>query len=161
MSEELNEIERALTALSPAAPRLDRDALMYEAGRGSWRRRWLWPAAACGFAVLAAGLGVRLATRTPDIVERVVVVREQPDSNAAEPPATNGSDSPIDRDSAMNEAPDPALSPYLRMEREILRHGDLPAPPGANYGVSPLPSLDRELDLPPERLRALHLSPTS
>jgi hypothetical protein len=61
----------------------------------------------------------------------------------------------------MNDAPDPALSPYLRMEREILRRGDMPVPPGANYGVAPLPSLDRELDLPPERLRALHLSPTS
>jgi hypothetical protein len=61
----------------------------------------------------------------------------------------------------MNEAADPALSPYLRMEREILRRGDLPAPAGKTYGVAPLPSLDRELDLPPERLRALHLSPTS
>ena len=157
MSQELNEFERALLAMAPASPRLDRDALMYAAGRGSRRRRWLWPGAACGLALLAAGLGLRLATREPQIVERIVVVHDEPSKSAA-----SDTDSAMERERASNDVKDSAGDGYLEMEREILRRGDmpLPSPTGTAQGAGP-PSLDRELDLPPERLRALHLSPSS
>jgi hypothetical protein len=74
---ELAAIESALAALAPRPARLDRDRLLYEAGRlaalqeRSWKR-YGWPAAA---AALAATLLVSLIVRPePQIVERVVRV---------------------------------------------------------------------------------------
>jgi hypothetical protein len=161
MSQELNELEQALLAMTPAASRLDRDALMYAAGRRS-SRRWIWPAAACGFALLSAGLSLFLAFRKPQVIERTIVVHDTPASTPQQR-STIASESQNDGDTARNELNDPLLSPYLKMEHEILRRGDvpLPTPEGTAQGAATLPWSFQELDLPPERLRALHLSPSS
>src|ERR1043165_8634325 len=76
MSEDLTPLEAALTGLSPVPPRLDRDALMYAAGRAAARRTWLWPAVAASFALVSIGLGGRRVTFEPRIGERVVYIRE-------------------------------------------------------------------------------------
>jgi hypothetical protein len=77
---DLAALTAALGGLAPAPPALDRDRLLYEAGRRSARRRpWAWPAAAGLFAVLSAGLGVRLATvpAPPPQVQFVYVSRTE------------------------------------------------------------------------------------
>ncbi len=75
---DLKPIESALAILVPQPARLDRDRLLYEAGRlagrsgRSNRRRFVWPAIA---AALAAMLVVSLVARPePRIVERIVRV---------------------------------------------------------------------------------------
>ena len=74
----LSDLETALAALAPVRGRLDRDRLMYEAGRASARpspRKWM--AVAASLALVAAGEGALLALRPEGrVVERVVVVRE-------------------------------------------------------------------------------------
>jgi len=55
------EMEAALGRLRPSAPRIDRDALMFRAGRASMRRRgYVWQGLAAGLAVC---LGLSLAFR--------------------------------------------------------------------------------------------------
>lgn len=165
MPENLDQFERTLAALAPVAPRLDRDAVMYEAGRGSSRRHWIWPTAAWGFALLAAGFGIRLASRDARVVERIVVVREEASpSKSAETPTKVDSKFAFERSDATGDSGPNGRTPYLELQREILLNGDVPpplAPPESAGGARPLPSLDHELDLPPQRLRGLHLSPTS
>jgi hypothetical protein len=68
------ELETALRGLRPAAPRLDRDRLMFEAGQASVRppAPRLWQGVAAGFALAFV---VALAWRPPvRAVERVVYV---------------------------------------------------------------------------------------
>lgn len=77
----LTEIEAALQALAPSPSRIDRDRLMFEAGARSRsaapRRRWLWPSIAAGLAAVVVGESAILARRpSPQVIERVVVVRE-------------------------------------------------------------------------------------
>jgi hypothetical protein len=80
MSREMNDpetarLEAALAALAPAAAQIDRDALMFNAGRRSTARGRFWPCAAALCASVAAGLGAVLALRPePQGVERVVHV---------------------------------------------------------------------------------------
>ena len=77
---ELSAIEAALGLLAPSKNQLDRDRLMFEAGRAAHRpassRRWTWPAISAG---LSIGLAVALMSRPdPRVIERVVYVRESP-----------------------------------------------------------------------------------
>lgn len=87
--DDLNEtdLERSLRALAPASGRIDRDRVMYLAGRqDAFSSRIAWRARAMTAAAALAGLlsgGVATWNlRPPRVVERVVVVRE-----AAPPPA--------------------------------------------------------------------------
>ena len=155
----MNELESALAGLVPAAPRLDRDALMYAAGRASRPRRLLWPLLACGFALVAIVTEIRLETRTPEVIERIVVVHE---STPASSPTETGSDGqsgaePIDREQLHG----PYGSPYLELRRQILLHGDLPMPtsPGnIPADAGPPPMIDPEFDLLPGRFNARNRS---
>lgn len=81
----LTEVEAALGSLSPSAGRLDRDRVMFEAGRASVRRSpvrgVLWPSIAAGLALVALGEAAWLVGRPgadPRSVERVVVVQDEP-----------------------------------------------------------------------------------
>src|SRR5262245_63231326 len=70
---DLAAVRAALGGLAPAAPALDRDRLMYEAGRAARPTGRAWPLAAAAFAGLSALLGYRVATAPgPSVVERVV-----------------------------------------------------------------------------------------
>jgi hypothetical protein len=78
---EMSDVERALSTLQPTKARLDRDRLMFEAGRRSMivpsRLRWAWPAVAASLAAVVLGQTVALGRRpAPELVERVVIVRE-------------------------------------------------------------------------------------
>jgi hypothetical protein len=64
---EITAIEAALGALAPARSQLDRDRLMFEAGRRAAQtfalQRWAWPALAASLACLALGEALALAHR--------------------------------------------------------------------------------------------------
>ncbi len=76
--EDLTALERSLSGLAPRGG-LDRDRLMYEAGRRAGsrdsRRGRLWPAVAAALALATLGQAVALSRRpTERVVERVVTV---------------------------------------------------------------------------------------
>src|SRR5262245_50294991 len=76
MPEDLTPLEAALARFAPAAARLDRDALMYAAGRASAGRSWLWPGVATGLAVLSLTLGLRMLTVKPQVIEKPLYIVE-------------------------------------------------------------------------------------
>ncbi|MCI0459300.1 MAG: hypothetical protein L0Z62_20315 [Gemmataceae bacterium] len=80
----LTGLESVLKGLAPAAPRLDRDALLFRAGQASVPRPGrLWPCATCLLALVAGGLGLALAVRPEAPVRERVVFITMP---APEPP---------------------------------------------------------------------------
>jgi hypothetical protein len=137
---ELNAIEAALGSLVPARSRIDRDLVMFRAGQASVRpsRTGLraWNAIAASLALIAFGEGVLLAhRRPPQIVERVVVVRE---------PVTAPAPAPVPVVPAVEqrvaEVPEPLPSErslslgqtaYERLTAQVMRYGldGLPASP--------------------------------
>src|SRR5262245_39770752 len=60
---ELNKLAEALAALTPRPAHLDRDGLLYEAGRRSVRPSRFWPVATLVLGVVACGLTVALFVR--------------------------------------------------------------------------------------------------
>jgi hypothetical protein len=72
---ELISVETALAGLAPEAGRLNRDRLLYEAGRLSAPRRIGWPVATVMLAGLAMALSLQLAARPGPEVRTVEVVR--------------------------------------------------------------------------------------
>jgi hypothetical protein len=148
---DLAALSTALGGLAPAPPALDRDRLFFEAGRRAVRpHRGGWQLAACGFAVLSAALGARLATQPePTTVVRVVYVPTpvppvmpdtptQPEPSPAGPP----------RSDVLAAEPRPAGATYLRLRDQVVRFGadTLPARSGsAPVSVEPL---ERLLGLP-------------
>jgi hypothetical protein len=90
---ELTALERQLRDLTPAAPRVDRDRLMFVAGQAaagtrpewpgyvagpSWPRRWLWPAAAAAMAAASVLLATMLvwqiqANRAAAVAESKII----------------------------------------------------------------------------------------
>lgn len=76
--DELTAFERSLSGLAPSRG-VDRDRLMYEAGRRAGLREarpgWRWPAVAAGLTLATIGQAVMLGRRpTERVVERVVAV---------------------------------------------------------------------------------------
>jgi hypothetical protein len=73
----LNEFTRALAAVAPHPGQLDRDALIFAAGRAAEGRRGrIWKASTTLLTLVCTGLGATLAFRSPSVVEvqRVVIV---------------------------------------------------------------------------------------
>lgn len=119
--DETLKIETEIGALRPAS-RLDRDALLFEAGRAAGRRSRdrLWAGAAAGLLLVSAVEGAFLATRPgPRVVERLIVIHEP-----AALPETQTLDAPPE-----SPAPRPlpswplTESPQGRLQRQILRYG--------------------------------------
>jgi hypothetical protein len=74
-SAELNDLASALRELTPRVSGINREELMFHAGRASGQGSVLWPAAACFSALTALFLGALLLTRPePATVERIVLV---------------------------------------------------------------------------------------
>lgn len=136
-------MEEALSALEPAGHDIDRDRLMFEAGRASARRiRWTWPTA---LAVLSVALVVSLGARPePVIVERTVTVTvPQPIAKQEMVPL-----SPLP-DAGTGDMSD--LVAYAKLQQEVLARGveALPEPRySSRVGSDPLPSLDGLLGIP-------------
>jgi hypothetical protein len=145
---ELTALGAALGGLSPAPPELDRDRLLYEAGRRSVRppRAFGWPLAAGAFAALSAVLGLRLATAPAPPGERLVVhvpVPAPAPAPGANAPDSPGSSEPAPRTDVLAAEPRPTEAPYLWLRGQVLRLGPdgLPALPPA--GPEPFRAPDR------------------
>jgi hypothetical protein len=136
---ELNAIAASLRSLEPAPSRIDRDLVMFRAGQASvrpsrWRRR-AWSAVAASLALVAVGEGVLLAHRpSPQVVERLVVVREPAPAPSAPAPVVP----PVERRVAeVTESLPSESSPWLgqpaydRQVAQVMRYelDGLPASP--------------------------------
>lgn len=130
---DLIEFEHALGSLTPSPSRLDRDRLMFQAGRSSQcrpapRGQGRWRAAAVGFALLALGEAAFLASGRPTrIVERVVVVH----APAPHPSATPApSPAPSHRPASLGPSRSLGSTPTERLASQLLRYGldGLPSP---------------------------------
>ena len=125
---ELVAFEDDLRRLAPASGRVDRDALLFEAGRAA-AKAGRWRAAAAGLAALSLALGVLLAVRpSPPIVERIVYIPIEPTQELPEPsPPT----------------PPPTISRQVLFDRVFERGLDgLP-----DVEVEEAPTLPRSMDL--------------
>jgi hypothetical protein len=139
---DLKATEAALAALAPAPAAVNRDALMFRAGRAAAARgRRLWPLATAVSSAAAAVLSVLLVTRpAPPAVEKIVY-QPAPPPAVAEPappaPAPGGDDSA-----------DPwPKTPYARLQDRVLRFGldglgEPPPPPPPAEGPPPPGGLD-------------------
>jgi hypothetical protein len=137
---EINDVEALLRGLKPAAGGLDRDHVLFRAGRASARGpgRIVWPALSGVLGLVAAALAVALAVR-PEAAERIVYVKVIQPAPAAPPKEP-------DRPGAADELLPPPSAPAERMfvssggrpllERQLLRWGldALPAPAPAPTG---------------------------
>lgn len=147
------DLEAALRRLTPAAPALDRDRLMYQAGRASRAGAGRCWAIAIGLlAVAIAPLTLRLSLIRPEPrVERIMVKVPTPHQSPplVQPlpiPQSPGTvpeehgQSPYLTGERGDHSPD---VPYFRVEKNVLRWGldGLPAlpPPGPVGPAEPLP----------------------
>jgi hypothetical protein len=94
--DELNELERQLAALSPRASRLDRDRVMYLAGRAAAETElgtggaaaWLWPSATGVMTAVSVLLAMMLVLGDrPGVAKRDVPDRESELAGDATPPS--------------------------------------------------------------------------
>ncbi|MFL5340250.1 MAG: hypothetical protein ACJ8F7_08855 [Gemmataceae bacterium] len=147
----LTELETALTGLAPAGPRLDRDGLLYAAGRAAGARPW--KRAAGSLALAAVALAVFVGFRPVRERERVVTVMvstavESP--KAVEPPSSSSpSAEPIAR---ADESEVPRSSPQLEMRWRMLHWGPDSVPVSVGGPAPASRSLEQDLDLPPGSL---------
>ncbi len=138
-SDPLEAIERTLAGFGPAPPRIERDRLMFLAGRASAERRrpsrrdgalavanrWLWPAATGMLGATAAALAMALVLRQEPRV--LIVEREMPVSVRAAAPQQIAS-AAVDFNAATALRREPAASRvpaenYLRTREVALRMG--------------------------------------
>ena len=151
---QLTALARALAGLAPASGAIDRDRLMFQAGRHSARRRgshWLTLA----FALAAVALGAGWLAWPPR--ERVVFVSVTVREPAA--PAVPVADKPRPPD----EGPPPRVvqppaapqGEYLRLWNLVLQSGvdALPKPPPIVAPTQAPRDLESWLDVPPGTLR--------
>lgn len=125
---DLTATEAALAALTPVPAALDRDRLMFQAGRAArGTASWAWPAATGVLTALAAALALVMVLRPPVVTETVVihVPVEVPPAPAPPKPAP---ETPVESSPATSRPAEVAtsspISPgYLRLQEQILRWG--------------------------------------
>jgi hypothetical protein len=137
-------LSTALGGLAPAAAAIDRDRLLFEAGRRSVRRPWASPMLTGVFAVLAIGFGVRLMTAPPQ-VQTVYVVeasreRERPEFL----------NSKLEFRTPVAEAPGSprAGAEYLHLRDQVVRFGADSLPAAVVGPSAPPPPVEHMLGLP-------------
>jgi hypothetical protein len=153
----LNPIEQALRSFAPIAPQLDRDRLMFLAGRanaegrgllapsmGNLSRseratRWLWPASSAALAATSLALAIALFTRSTP--QPQLIVRDAPASAVApQSPVSNGDTAPRRQYATALPRPAPANSEsYLKTREVAFRMGldALGSPPSGGSELSP------------------------
>src|SRR5581483_11075563 len=121
-----------LAGWRPAAAGLDADAVLFAAGRASVRpgpARYVWPALAGGMTLVAAFLGLWLASER---AERLALARRLEAITPAASPVPTAGESP---------SPDvPAPNSYLAISRVLKQGLDAwPARPATDPGPPPAP----------------------
>ncbi|MCI0641491.1 MAG: hypothetical protein L0Y72_29865 [Gemmataceae bacterium] len=134
MSEkELSELERALTGLQPKPPTLNRDDLLFRAGRASVRGRWFWPLTALCLGVVSVCLAVVLWSQPQDEPEiRYVYVPKAVPMQVPQAPFVVPQPAPWPDPPEIEQSPPPSpLSGYSnwRLQQQAIRFGvdSLPA----------------------------------
>jgi len=132
------ELERALASLAPTAAGVDRDRLMFQAGRARGRRgRWLWPSASAAVAAAVAAAVVLAVSLTagpqPQPIERIVFV----------PVETPAGVSVIDAEPEGSQERWADHARYAALRNAVLAKGPdaLPAPTYAAAAAQPTPTL--------------------
>lgn len=146
---DLRALAGALTGLELQPARLDRDQLMYLAGRAAARRAsWLWPTTTALFGLATLGLFlVQFPKPEPVPQERIVYVTP-PDSKPLEPasPVTRPPISVPESPMVVKQDRDPSGPSFLKIRQEVLTGGVeamLDPPP-----MAVLPSLGSPETLP-------------
>ena len=143
MSQTNSDLEKALQALTPAAPALDRDRLMFLAGQAGARRAGLgWKLTSGLFAAASVLLAVLLVLRPPQEFRVVVQLSPFPKDS----PAEKLQEDPPSADPVPVRAPESRDLAVYHLRQQIMRFGveSLPAPsdPGAPTNEPPL-TIDR------------------
>jgi hypothetical protein len=140
MSEkDLNALESALRDLRPTARPLNRDVLMYYAGRAAVPRGMLvWKLATAGSAFVAVVMSLALAMRQGDVrpVDRVVHVPAPALAPDPEPVPPLEEPTPAERRAAPLASPwEPPVTRYEQVRDDVLRRGldGLPAGPRVQH----------------------------
>ena len=119
--QQLKKLEAALSALTPRPVQLNRDGLLFEAGRRSVGPPWLWRGAAAGMTIVAGFLVFTAAIRPQP--EHVIQYVHVPATPAAPLQATQPEPPPdVTMVAVDGEAMLPAGS-YWRMQQAALRDG--------------------------------------
>lgn len=122
---ELDALETQLRRLAPRESDIDRDQLMYRAGRDSVRGLWVWPVATAVSTLTAMVLGVLLSMQPGERVVYVPIVEQAPSPPVIVSP-------PSERIEASGPVAVEELSPKQRLLEHLVRwglDGLSPAPP--------------------------------
>ncbi|MCE9556583.1 MAG: hypothetical protein K8T91_24805 [Planctomycetes bacterium] len=135
--ENLSDFERALAGLAPAEARLDRDRLMFDAGRAATSHQpaapWFWPLATTAMAVLSLTLGVLLAAQRPPASPKFVQTSPATNLPIVYPPAVDPvkrTEPPVDithglvalRNRVLADGPEVLDRPQAGSAREAAQH---------------------------------------
>ncbi len=147
--QELKKLADALAALTPRPAHLDRDGILFEAGRRSARPAGFWPWTTGGLAVVAGILAVALAIRpAPATVIQYVAVPSKPQPAPPPAPVPDVTPEPPVIAFEFDEATLPSGS-FLRVQQAALRNGveTLQAPNveprGRAWPGDPVPSVGK------------------
>ena len=124
-TESHDELSQTLRQLKVAAPALDRDRLLFEAGRRSVRRSWVWPMATAVSVMVACSMSI-FAWWPQPTMERIVYLPaiESPSSTVAKQEYVN-SLTPLDD----------AVS-YVMLRQEMFATVPFPRIPNISPGKS-------------------------
>lgn len=129
----LTALEAALASLAPQPARLNRDRLLFEAGRRAARPSRLWPVSAVTLACVAlAQAGILLLRPAPAVVERYVLLPSRPEpAPAVKPVAPAEQPAPPAVASAKRDEAWPAGDSSWSLRDQVLRWGVdiIPDPP--------------------------------
>jgi hypothetical protein len=133
---ELKAFEDALKALAPSPPAINRDRLMYQAGKSAAPAPRGWQAATAVLSCLVVALAATSALRPPPPAqERVVYVRVHAQPPEPPPPSLpEGPPSPEQEQAGPSFTVSAAIEPmprYRRAQENVIRWGlyGVPAPP--------------------------------
>jgi hypothetical protein len=114
--DDLTPFTRALAAVPPHPGQLDRDALLFAAGRAAGRRGRFWPALSAGLACLSAALALVLLLRPPVVVQVEHIVH-------IPTPAPADTTPPEQDDGPTPAQPSPTVAEGMRLRKGILQDG--------------------------------------
>ena len=144
---ELTAFEQTLGALVPASGQLNRDQVMFQAGKATVKRAsWLWPAAAGAMTLVAVGLGGLLALRPqPEPQKQIVyVIKQVPGKAPAQSKRQRSRPPALPSTRPTMDEPSYPQTQYFQMETHLLRWGldGLPVSPPVPPGGPPLTRAD-------------------